>query len=141
MQATQSTQPVPATTLTPRDVLAHISKRLGTALGDVEDPVLAFVVDDQVAVNIAPDGDRLSVFCHIADVSQMTPTAWAAMLAEAANWGADGESMRFAVIEPFVALLWSERATDSEATFARLQLVVERAVAVARMVRRLRTLH
>ncbi|HYS68177.1 MAG TPA: type III secretion system chaperone [Paraburkholderia sp.] len=127
--------------LSPRDVMAHMSQRLGAVLGDSQEPVLAFIIDNQVAVNIAADGDRLSVFCRIADVSQMSPKAWVAMLTEAANWGVDGESMRFAVIDPFVALMWSEPATDPDAMLERLQLVMSRAVAVARMVRRLNTLH
>lgn len=127
--------------VSPRDVMERISQRLGAVLGDSKEPILAFVIDNQVAVNVAVDGNRLSVFCRIADVSQMSPSAWVAMLTEAANWGVDGESMRFAVIDPFVALMWSEPATDPDAMLERLQLVMSRAVAVARMVRRLKTSH
>jgi hypothetical protein len=108
--------------VSPRDVMERISQRLGAVLGDSKEPILAFVIDNQVAVNVAVDGDRLSVFCRIADVSQMSPSAWVAMLTEA-------------------ALMWSEPATDPDAMLERLQLVMSRAVAVARMVRRLKTSH
>jgi len=92
-----------------------------------------------VPLNVAPVGtDRIALFCHLADVPQMTPQAWTGMLSEATTWGIDGETMRFTVLDQFVALMWSfEPNLPTDELTARLRLVVERAVAVARMIRKL----
>jgi hypothetical protein len=121
-----------------RATMERIARALGVTLEDTPDPLIAVVIDNRVAVNIAVHGERVAAFCRIADVSQMTSDAWVAMLAEAASWGFDGESARFAVMKPFVALLWSAPLAESaDALIEPLQNVLSRAVEVARMVRRL----
>jgi len=124
----------------PRATMERIAQALGVTLDATPDPLIAVVIDNMVAVHVAVQGDRVAAFCRIAEVSQMTPGAWTAMLAEAANWGVDGEAARFAVMDPFVALLWSAPlATPASALIEQLHVVLSRAVEVARMVRKLAT--
>ncbi|HEY4350790.1 MAG TPA: hypothetical protein VGN31_06160 [Paraburkholderia sp.] len=121
-----------------RHAMELIAREFNAVLGSGTDAGLALVVDNLVALNIAPVGtERIAAFCHVADASRMTPDAWIGMLSEAALWGIDGEAMRFGVLDDFVALMWSFPPTlPDAATVGGLRLMLERAVAVARMVRK-----
>jgi hypothetical protein len=121
-----------------RHAMELIAREFNAVLGGGADAGLALVVDNLVALNIAPVGaERIATFCHVADASRMTPNAWIGMLSEAALWGIDGEAMRFGVLDDFVALMWSFPPTLPDAEIVRgLRLMLERAVAVARMVRK-----
>jgi hypothetical protein len=124
--------------LSPREAMEQVARAFNATLDNTPEPLLALVVDDTVAVNISAHDGRLAAFCRIADVSQMTTDAWVGMLAEAANWGVDGEATRFTVLKPFVALMWSAPLTKSAAELLdELGVAMSRAVAVARMVRKL----
>ncbi|WP_156883947.1 hypothetical protein [Paraburkholderia sp. SOS3] len=121
-----------------RHAMELIAREFNAVLGNSADAGLALVVDNLVALNIAPVGaQRIAAFCHVGDASRMTPDAWISMLSEAALWGIDGEAMRFGVLDDFVALMWSFPPTLPDAEIVGgLRLMLERAVAVARMVRK-----
>jgi len=126
-------------TLSARGAMRHLAGLFGAVPNDNPETALALTVGDEVAVNIAAIDERMAVFCCVATVKDMTPDAWIGMLSESAQWGIDGEAMRFAVIEGLVALLWSAPLPlPADVLSARVREVLDRAVVVARMIRKLK---
>jgi hypothetical protein len=118
-----------------RACLEDLARVLGVELDDAPDAVLSIVVDEVLPVTVAHGNHgRVALACNIAQVDGLTQPAWIAALSTAAQWGLDGEALRFVVIGRFLMLLWTVRPG---ATVRALTEQAEGVIARAREVQRL----
>ena len=91
-----------------RACLEDLARVLGVELDDAPDAVLSLVVDEVLPVTVAHGNHgRVALACNIAQVDELTHPAWVAALSTAAQWGLDGEALRFVVIDRYLMLLWT----------------------------------
>lgn len=125
-----------AKTLTVRSSMETIAKALGHPLGKAPDAGLALTVND-LPVTIAPGrNNRIAVCCQIAEARKVSPDVWISALSEAASWGLDGETMRFAVVDRYAVLLWTPAPQPGSELLPRLYETFATALAVADLARR-----
>lgn len=127
-----------ATVKTPtvRQCMETIATALGQPLSDAPDAGLALTVNG-MPVTIAPGrNDRIAVCCQIAEARELSPNVWISALSEAASWGLEGETQRFAVVDRYAVLLWTPAPQPASELLPRLHEVFATALAVADLARR-----
>jgi hypothetical protein len=121
---------------TVRSNLQAIADVLGVELGDAADAGLALTFNQLMPVTISPGrNDRLAVCFQIAEVSNTSHRVWVSALSEAASWGLDGETLRFAVVNRYFVLLWTPAPMPPPTLVGLLYERIATAIALAQLAR------
>jgi len=119
-----------------RDGMESIARALKVELGQAPDAGIAILINDRMAVNIAPGPDQqITAFFQIAEANQVSGKVWISALSEAASWGMDGDAPRFVVLNRYLTLLWTTPARAPEDLLARLHEKIAVALALSDLVK------
>lgn len=119
-----------------RSGMESIARALKVELGRAPDAGLAVVINDRMAVNIAPGPDQqIAAFFQIAEVDRVSSKVWISALSEAASWGLDADAPRFVVLNRYLTLLWTTPARTEEDLLGRLHEKIAIAMALNDLVK------
>lgn len=109
------------------DGIAAIAQALQLTLDDPAEGLSIEIDDMPVCIEPTTDG-RLAAFFKLGEAAQVSVPVMVNLLADASAWGSEGESLRFAVVDADVVLLWTPVPMAPAALLAQWREAVATAV-------------